>query len=216
MPIDPIKIPQNVHIEDRIVGPLTLKQIIIVAIGCGFSYALYTMLLRTMGEVPLPLTVMVWVPGALSGIFAFLRINDLSLFRICLLMVERINKPSVRTWSPRRGIVVNIRTYTTPDEKHKRKFEETLSRKNPLMIDELSAMLDQPKAKKEEALSPLEETVTEDDMTEPLSPFRPVDPTRISASTVQPGLSTDTLIPPSPPKSGAVSIFRDISPAAHV
>ena len=40
MPIEPVKIPQNVYIEDRIVGPLTLRQTLIMAIGGGFSYAL--------------------------------------------------------------------------------------------------------------------------------------------------------------------------------
>mgnify|MGYP003346360286 CR=1 FL=1 len=63
MPIEPIKIPQNVYIEDRIVGPLTLKQVIIVTIGGGFSYALWAMLSKTYGAISIPIQVMVWLPA---------------------------------------------------------------------------------------------------------------------------------------------------------
>jgi hypothetical protein len=91
MPIDPVKIPQNVYIEDRIVGPLTLRQILIVGAGCGFSYAMWSMMTNAQGgSIGIPLTVMVWIPGALSVLFAFFKINDLSLFRLCLLTFERI------------------------------------------------------------------------------------------------------------------------------
>ena len=112
MPIEPVKIPQNVYIEDRIIGPLTLKQIIIVTVGCGFSYALWATASKA-GIISLPLTVLVWIPGLLSFVFAFVKINDLSMLKLCLLMLERINKPSVRAWAPRRGITINIRTFNT-------------------------------------------------------------------------------------------------------
>lgn len=208
MPIEPIKIPQNVHIEDRIVGPLTLKQVLIVTVGCGFSYGIYSVMLRSFGGLPLPVTAIVWIPGVLSVAFAFFRINDLSLLRICVLMLERMNKPMERTWSPRKGIAINIRTFSTPDEKHKRKFEEALALKNPQMIGELSSMLDQEtRAQRKEALSPLEEIIDE-----PVTQSLPVNPLRISASEIVPGANVDTL---TPPKTGAVSIFRDISPVAH-
>jgi uncharacterized protein with PQ loop repeat len=214
MPIEPIKIPQNVYIEDRIVGPLTLKQIIVVAVGCGFSYALYSLLVQSYGKIPIPITVMAWIPGALSFVFAFIKINDLSLFRIILLMVERINKPETRVWTPRRGIVINIRTFTTPDEKQRNKTDTTLEGKNPDQISELSSILDLsmqslvPAAAggERDAISPLEESVERDD--EPIGTPRPVNPTLVSVSAPM-GQSTDTVIPP---KSGSVSIFHDISP----
>lgn len=218
MAIDPIKIPQNVYIEDRIVGPLTLKQIITVAVGCGFSYALYSLLIQSYGAVPIPIMVMAWVPGALSFLFAFLRINDLSLFRIVLLSMERFNKPAVRTWTPRRGIVVNIRTFTTAETAiNKEKTDEALQKKNPQQIDELSTILDrtlpksdmQPAAAAEpEAASPLEETVDDTEVEAPRT--LPVNASLISASPLSTDATMDTV---SPPKTGSVSIFRDISPA---
>ena len=114
MPIDLVKIPQNVYIEDRIVGPLSLRQIIIIMLGGGFSYILYSLIAKTYGSVSLPVTALVSIPGLLAAAFAFVRINDISLFRIMLLMIEQMNKPSIRTWSPRRGIIINIRTSMHP------------------------------------------------------------------------------------------------------
>lgn len=217
MAIEPIKIPQNVYIEDRIVGPLTLKQIITVAIGCGFSYALYSMIIQSYGKIALPVTVMIWAPGALSFVFAFVKINDLSMLRLCLLAMERINKPAVRTWSPRRGISINIRTFTAPSKK-KAEFEAGDPQTDMKMkqIHELSAILDKTanKEMEEAALSPLEEPVDESPATEPVpapapAAVRPVDPTRISVSPID-GVPTDMVA--AAPSSGSVSIFRDIAP----
>ncbi len=114
MPIEPVKIPQNVYIEDRIVGPLTLKQTIILMIGGGFSYMLYAAIQKTYGHVSIPVTVIAWSPLAVAALFALVRVNDLSLTRICMLLIERMNKPSVRTWAPRAGISITVRTSVKP------------------------------------------------------------------------------------------------------
>jgi hypothetical protein len=201
MPIEPIKIPQNVYIEDHIVGPLTLKQVLIVGVGGGFSYVLYGMLTQAYGALALPLTILVWSPTALAAVFAFVRINDISMFKLLLLTIEKLNKPSIRTWSPRRGIVINIRTSSpeTKDPKHM----TGLPAKEPSQIDELSSMLDlAPRGHIEtpEPLSPLDEEIDETpEMTEPVSSIQlPVNKARISASPIQ--------------TSGTVSLFRDLTP----
>ncbi len=114
MPIEPVKIPQNVYIEDRIVGPLTLKQIIISMIGIGFSYAIWASIAKVYGYVPWHITVIVWIPGLLSVIFAFVKIHDLTMAHIILLFLERAQKPSTRIYGPRRGLTVNARSFNVP------------------------------------------------------------------------------------------------------
>lgn len=217
MPIEPIKIPQNVYIEDRIIGPITLKQIIITAIGCGFSYALFTSFAKAMGGTPpLPITILIWIPGALSVLFAFVKINDLSLLHILLLLIEKANKPTVRTWTPRKGITVHIRTDTPSQQQH------NTSTVAPICatprIDELSSLLDRayaPDERSSVAIPPMDET---EDMTtdrERATP-PPVDPTRIVASPLQDAQKIDS-IPAArqmPPRNGTISIFRDLSPHA--
>ncbi len=202
MPIEPIKIPQNVYIEDRIVGPLTLKQVLIVGIGGGFSYVLYGMLTQAYGALALPLTILVWSPTAIAAVFAFIRINDISMFKLVLLTIEKLNKPTIRTWSPRRGIVINIRTNSpeTKDPKH----STGLPAKEPSQIDELSSVLDlAPRGytvDTPEPLSPLDEEIDETpSVAEPVSSIQlPVNKNRISASPLQ--------------TSGTVSLFRDLTP----
>lgn len=146
MPIEPVKIPQNVHVEDRIVGPLTLRQTIIIVLGGGFSYALYASLSKTAGPLSLVTTVLVWIPCAVAVLFAIVKVNDLSLLRICLLMIERFHKPSVRTWAPRRGLSINIRTRNpsqapTPQELRTREGQAKQQRAEH-HIRELSSVLD--------------------------------------------------------------------------
>lgn len=212
MPIDPIKIPQNVHIEDRIVGPLTLRQILIVGAGAGFSYALYGMLTNAYGALALPVTIMVWIPAVIAAAFAFLRINDLSMFKLMLLMLEQVNKPATRTLSPRRGISVNIRIFSTPEKEGLSKSHPET--KNSSQLEELSTLLDreirQPVVQEPEPLSPLEEEI--DVRNEVLEeeeeihvPTLPVDPTRIRATP----LAAD---PETASANATVSLFRDLSP----
>ncbi len=120
MPIEAVKIPQNVYIEDRIIGPLTLRQIIISMLGIGFSYAIWASIAKVQGYVPLAITVIVWIPGVLSVIFAFVKINDLSMTHLLLLLVERIQKPQTRIYGPRRGLTVNTRSFNVPNANSKK------------------------------------------------------------------------------------------------
>ncbi len=115
MPIESVKIPQNVYVEDRIVGPVTLRQLAIVGIGAGFSYALYSTASK-MGPVGIPMAVLLWAPAVIAAAFAFLKINDLSLFNIILLMIEHANKPSERYWSSHSGISINFVTRAAKQE----------------------------------------------------------------------------------------------------
>jgi hypothetical protein len=107
MPIEPIKIPQNVYVEDRIIGPVTLKQLAIVGIGTGISYAMFATASRD-GSISVPLGVALWTPALISAMFAFLKINDLSLFNLILLAIEHSNKPNTRYWSSHQGISINF------------------------------------------------------------------------------------------------------------
>lgn len=108
MPIRPVKIPQNVNVEDRIIGPLTLRQIIITAIGGGISYAVWSLISEAYGSVSIPLGIVSALPVLLAAAIAFVRIHDLSIIRIAFLVAEQSQKPSRRTFGPRRGIHINI------------------------------------------------------------------------------------------------------------
>ena len=109
MAIEAVKVPQNVYVEDRIIGPVTLKQLGISGAGCGISYIIFAIASRS-GYNGIPVIVICWIPAVIAAAFAFMKINDLSLFNIILLMIEGFAKPNIRYWSPHPGISINLIT----------------------------------------------------------------------------------------------------------
>jgi hypothetical protein len=201
MPIEPVKIPQNVQIEDRIIGPLSLRQIIIMALGAGFSYMLYAVVQRTYGYVNIPLTAVLWTPAVIAAAFALVKINDLSLLRICFLFLERLQKPSERTWGPRSGISITIRTSALTAQEQPKTNRGALPDKHD-EIATLSTVVDQhmPIAQAEpetvvetEPPAPVAETVS--------APRPPVNPDRIQVDSPAPAAKLSDL-----------SVFRDVFP----
>ncbi len=112
MPIEAVKIPQNVYVEDHIIGPVSLRQLIITGVGAGISYMIFSAATKA-GVSSIPVKVMCWIPALIAAMFAFLKINDLSLLRIILLVVEGMNKPRERVWSPSAGLSINLITRET-------------------------------------------------------------------------------------------------------
>lgn len=90
------KIPQDVQVEDKIVGPLTLKQLIILGIGGGIAYVIYTVIGKTY-ELGLWLVVPLLIVG-FTLLVAFGKIANVSFGKWCLLMVEKFINPQKRTF----------------------------------------------------------------------------------------------------------------------
>ncbi|MFA6522797.1 MAG: PrgI family protein [Candidatus Peribacteraceae bacterium] len=206
MPIEAVKIPQNVQIEDRIIGPLSLRQIIIMTLGGGVSYVLYSAVAKTGGgHASIAATVICWTPAVIAALFAIIKINDLSLMRICFLTIERMSKAPIRTWAPRRGLTITIHTSAKEDElsesKKKRKEEEVLeTAKKVRDIGKISSVLDQPL--EEETETP-EKTVAS---APSATPSLPVDPDHIA-------VDQDVEKKPDDGLSAYRGVFRDISPS---
>lgn len=91
------KVPQDVQIEDKIVGPLTLRQLIFVAVGGGISYSIFLFVseyffLRVFDYF------WIGIPLMISLAFAFIRINDVSFFKWLLLLYEFAHNARRRRW----------------------------------------------------------------------------------------------------------------------
>ncbi len=109
MPIEAVKIPQNVYVEDKIIGPISLRQLAISGIGAGIGYMFYGIAVKNGVRNVVGLAAC-WIPTVIAVAFAFLKINDLSLLRLILLFIESLNKPTIRYWSPHTGISINLIT----------------------------------------------------------------------------------------------------------
>jgi len=191
MPIEPVKIPQNVYVEDRIVGPVTLRQLIILLATGGFSYAIWTAAKNQLGVASLPITILCWIPFVVGLIFAFIKIQGIGLMRFLLLMAEKMEKPAMRQWSPRRGISINFKYFSGTEEKKKQVVMQPHREK----LEELSALLDQ---------GPLITTNSNRNETGTVSrdasvPPRPVDQRRIQAEKSEDALPFDDIVTPQKP-----------------
>jgi len=97
------KVPQNVQMEDKIVGPLTLKQMIILGAGGGVAYVVYIALARSYyWEVWIAPVVVVMV---ITCLFAFGRFYNLSFTKFVLLFLEHLLIPRQRIWVKKSGDV---------------------------------------------------------------------------------------------------------------
>lgn len=96
------KVPQNVGIEDKIVGPLSLRQLITLAVGIGISYVLFAILTKFYETNTLEYIVIA-IPALISAAMALIRINDVTFSKFMLLTFEYNLKPKRRLWD-HRGI----------------------------------------------------------------------------------------------------------------
>lgn len=219
MAIDAVKIPQNVYVEERILGPITLRQIIITMIGGAISWVIWSGI-KSAGGVTIVSGILSWTPAVIAAAFAFVKINDISLFRLLLLLIERMEKPATRVWGPRQGLMISIRVST--DKRKRKKGEEVKKeRKTKERIEELSELLDTEiesvpaQSTDEDVGSYIEQafkkaSAAEEDSSAALGT---VDPNRISAEPLNESIdsvgpskqSPDEQLPDDP-------LFRDINP----
>lgn len=98
------KVPQDVLRSDKIVGPLTMRQLIIVAIGGGLDYSLYIILSKQyLVEIWLIPVVLI---GLITAAFAFFKYHDILFEKFFLIFIEYKFKPRNRTWQKMQGDAV--------------------------------------------------------------------------------------------------------------
>ncbi|MBI5411972.1 PrgI family protein [Candidatus Peregrinibacteria bacterium] len=94
------KVPQNVGIEDRIVGPLTLRQLIILAAGGGASYLLFAIASK-LYTLNIFEYAVIALPALVSILAALVKINDITFTKFVFLFLEFNIKPRKRFWDHR-------------------------------------------------------------------------------------------------------------------
>jgi len=138
------KISQDVQRADQIIGPLTLKQLIIIGSGGGLAYVVYLILAeRFFWEVWL------WPVGFISLItlgLAFLKIQGLPLLTFVVYFLQYTFLPKKRYWSKRDGqIYFSAFTQVTPKKAQKDKgipeIKELTPEERRKKLEELSKVL---------------------------------------------------------------------------
>ncbi|MDA1209191.1 MAG: PrgI family protein [bacterium] len=197
MALEPVKIPQNVYVEDRVIGPVTLKQLFMCLAGGAISYGIWS-IMKSSGNGGLFASLFSWSPLMIAAIFAFVKINGIPLFRMCLLLIEKLNKPNVRYWQPRIGLIINPRRLVPKYEDKQITRQED---KEENAIAELSSVLDNgPLSSKKE---------------EKNGEALPIQKERIKAPSKAEAVNVDTVtsVATKESKPMGTPIIRDISPA---
>lgn len=128
------KVPQNIDLEDKIVGPLTLIQFLYVIGGGVIVYLLYMYLKSSL------LFWVIGIPVALVALaLAFLKIQDQPLSHFMKAGLVFLSRPRKRLWL-RHGVMTPV-VYAAPKKKNvtvvtpKRRIEKS-------ELDQLAEMLD--------------------------------------------------------------------------
>ncbi len=136
------KIPQNVGIEDKIVGPFSLRQLIILAVGGGISYVIFIISSRIY-ELNVLEYIIIALPALFAVALAMIKIHNVSFGKFLLLALEFAIKPKKRHWD-HRGIshLVSPDLSEKQKVKVKGKIDEKTEKKKVQSLRKLSRTLD--------------------------------------------------------------------------
>lgn len=104
------QVPQFIETEDKIVGPLTLKQFVYVAIAAGVSFLLFFIVATWLWFV---LTVFL---ATIAFSLAFIKINGQPMVRVMFSAAKFFWQPQTFVWQPeaQRRAAVGATTPTKP------------------------------------------------------------------------------------------------------
>ncbi|PIR04346.1 MAG: hypothetical protein COV59_01265 [Candidatus Magasanikbacteria bacterium CG11_big_fil_rev_8_21_14_0_20_39_34] len=85
-------VPQFIDVEDKILGPLTVRQFIILLVGGGIIFLAFR-----FGDMSLKIFSLVII-GGLSLVFAFGKVGGQMFHYFLLNLAQSARKPSLRIW----------------------------------------------------------------------------------------------------------------------
>lgn len=92
MPEDQFVVPQFIDAEDKIFGPITVRQFVILLVGALVDFTLYALLSFVK-------FLMIGVPFIIfAGIVAFVRVNGQPFHFFLLNLIQTVKKPRLRVW----------------------------------------------------------------------------------------------------------------------
>lgn len=107
------KVPQNIDLADKIVGPLTLNQFIELTLGGVMVYILLTQ----FGAASVPF-ILIGIPiGLFSVALAFLKINEQPFGHFVLAFLRYTRRPKIFTWHKTRLQTGGVIMKPTPMKK---------------------------------------------------------------------------------------------------
>ncbi|MFH0805259.1 MAG: PrgI family protein [Patescibacteria group bacterium] len=85
-------VPQFLDVEAKIIGPLTVRQFLIFLVGAGLMFVMFKLATFWIAAIEGLLLF------ALTGVFAFLRINGRPFHFFLLNMIQTLRRPALKVW----------------------------------------------------------------------------------------------------------------------
>ncbi len=110
-------VPQFIDVEDKIIGPLTIRQFIIMLVAFMIVAVSYK-----FADFTLFVFILVLIFG-IAGIIAFLKINGRPFHFFVINFIQTIRKASLRVWNNS----LNIKITELKDEEEEKEAKQMLS-----------------------------------------------------------------------------------------
>ena len=93
MPVQRFRVPQFIDIEDKILGPITVRQFVIILAACfisalGYPFFDFTLFLTW---------AIFWI--VLAAVMAFVKINGMPFHFFLLNIIQTVKNPPIRVWN---------------------------------------------------------------------------------------------------------------------
>lgn len=108
--MEQITVPQFIENEDRILGPITVRQFIILLVAAGLIFVAY----KTSDLVLF--IIMAIIIGGIAAVLAFYRVNGQPFHFFLLNITRTASRPSLRVWK-KEARRVTYKIKETKDEK---------------------------------------------------------------------------------------------------
>lgn len=125
-------VPQFIDVEDKIIGPITARQFIIMLTGLffiGISFKIFDFAAFIIVSISI---------FAISGVFAFFKVNGMPFHYFVLNFVQTKKNPNVRVWNNTYGkeepVEETGKELTTPKEEPVKRMVFNKSRLNELSL----------------------------------------------------------------------------------
>lgn len=106
------KVPQNIDIQDRIIGPLTMLQFLYAIVGGGLSYTIFM-------SVAKPLSYILLVPViALTVALALVKVNERPFLDFLLAALQFVFAPKKRIWHHKGSDNLKVVIYSNNGEEN--------------------------------------------------------------------------------------------------
>ena len=124
-------VPQFIDVESKIIGPISVRQFIILLAAGGLLFLWYTIFSFWFFAILGSLTM------GIAVIIAFVKINGQNFHIFILLMIQTMTRPKLKVWN--RQDYIKIKTKEKKEKKEERVAHKDVSQSR---LTELSLMVD--------------------------------------------------------------------------